>query len=57
MASDLFSARFGLPLQIPVHREEAAYGAALTALVGAGAASSIAEAQAVIRYEPGAVFE
>ncbi len=53
----LFSARFGLPLQIPVHREEAAYGAALTALVGAGAASSIAEAQAVIRYEPGAVFE
>ncbi|HIW73052.1 MAG TPA: hypothetical protein H9684_01890 [Firmicutes bacterium] len=52
----LFSARFGLPLHIPVHREEAAYGAALTALVGAGAAAGIAETQALIRYQAGAAF-
>ena len=52
----LFAARFGLPLQIPVHQEEAAYGAALTALVGAGAAENIAQAQTVIRYRPGEAF-
>ena len=50
----LFAERFGLPLSIPVHQEEAAYGAALTALVGAGAAANIAEAQRIIRYQPGA---
>lgn len=53
----LFAERFGLPLSIPVHQEEAAYGAALTALVGAGAAGNIAEAQAVIRYQPGEMVE
>lgn len=50
----LFTECFGLPLSIPVHQEEAAYGAALTALVGAGAAANIAEAQRIIRYQPGA---
>lgn len=45
-----FSAAFGLPLSIPVHREEAAFGAALFAAVAAGRAASLKEAQALIRY-------
>ena len=43
--------RFGLPLHIPAHREEAAYGAALAAMAAAGLAPSLAEAQKRIRYE------
>ena len=45
-----FSAAFGLPLSIPVHREEAAFGAALFAAVAAGRAASLKEAQTLIRY-------
>jgi sedoheptulokinase len=41
---------FGLPLHIPLHREEAAFGAALAALTGAGFFPGIREAQKQIRY-------
>jgi sugar (pentulose or hexulose) kinase len=42
---------FGLPLSFTRHREEAAYGAALTAAVGAGLFPSLAEAASLIMYE------
>ena len=46
-----FEKAFGRPLQIPVHREEAAYGAALFAMTAAGHAKSLEDAQRLIRYE------
>jgi len=46
MAEDMF----GLKLEIPVHQEEAAYGAALCAMAAAGRAASLAEAQKKIAY-------
>ena len=42
---------FNAPLQIPVHREEAAYGAALFALVSAGFFKNAAEVQKMIQFE------
>jgi len=42
---------FGLPIQFPRHREEAAYGAALLAAVGAGLAPDLATAARVIHYD------
>lgn len=45
--------RFGLPLLIPMHTEEAAYGAALAALTGAGFCDSLEQAQSLIRYQGG----
>ena len=45
-----FSAAFGLPLSVPAHREEAAFGAALFAAVAAGAVPDLAAAQSLIRY-------
>jgi len=48
---DTLSAKFGLPLQTPVHTEEAAVGAALTAAVAVGEFGDIASAgQAFVRY-------
>jgi len=44
--------RIGLPLRVPLESEEAALGAALCAAVGAGAYSSLADAGAMIAYEP-----
>jgi len=46
----IFAETFGMPLQIPVHKEEAAYGAALFALVGAGKFASLDDAQKLIQY-------
>ncbi len=46
-----FEARFRMPLFIPAHEEEAAYGAALYGMAAAGLAPSLAAAQALIRYE------
>jgi len=48
---ELFAERFGVTLEIPKHKEEAAYGAALFALVAAGNFESIAEAQKLIQTE------
>ncbi|MDD3410116.1 MAG: FGGY family carbohydrate kinase [Eubacteriales bacterium] len=42
---------FGLPLQMPRHREEAAYGAALTGGVSCGVFASMAQARRLIHYE------
>lgn len=42
---------FGLPLTLPRHREEAAFGAALIASVGAGVFPDVASAGGLIRYE------
>lgn len=46
-----FAAAFGLPLSTPCHREEAAFGAALFAMVAAGLAPDMAAAQTRIRYQ------
>lgn len=45
------SNRFGLPVLIPVHREEAAFGAALSAGVGLGLYRDFATAGTIIRYQ------
>jgi sedoheptulokinase len=45
------SERFGLPVAIPKHTEEAAYGSALFALTACGFYGSLAEAQGKIEYE------
>ena len=42
---------FGASLRIPTHTEEAAYGAALFALISAGYCKNAAEAQMLIRFE------
>jgi sugar (pentulose or hexulose) kinase len=42
---------FALPLRVPRHREEAAYGAALLAAVGAGIFPDVAAAGRLIQYE------
>ena len=46
----LFTRRLGMHMVVPTHREEAAFGAALFALAGAGVTSSLAAAQQFIRY-------
>lgn len=45
-----FEHAFGLPMDIPAHKEEAAFGAALYALVAAGCCPDAASASALIRY-------
>lgn len=49
--AERFSAAFGLPLSIPVHREEAAFGAALFAMTAAGLVPTLKEAQTRIHYK------
>lgn len=46
----LFSRTFNAPLNIPAMKEEAAFGAALYALVGAGGVPSVSRAQEFISY-------
>lgn len=47
----ILSEEFGLPLEVPAHREEAAFGAALTAAYGAGILPDLATAGRLIRYQ------
>lgn len=47
---EIFSKRFGMPLCIPAHQEEAAFGAALSALVANGNYDTLADAQKLIQY-------
>ena len=47
----ILSKKFKMQLQVPVYKEEAAYGAALFALVSIGYFKSFSDAQAMIRYE------
>lgn len=46
-----FEQIFGLKIVIPAHREEAAFGASLCALVAAGVYDSMQEASKLIQYE------
>ncbi len=46
----LVAEEFGLPMELPRHREEAAYGAALVAAVGTGFVPDFAAAGRLIRY-------
>ncbi|MCL2445542.1 MAG: FGGY family carbohydrate kinase [Oscillospiraceae bacterium] len=47
----MFAETFGMPLHIPAHNEEAAYGAALFGLTGAGVFATLADAQQrLIKY-------
>lgn len=48
--SRLLEDTFGLPLSIPVNREEAAFGAALCGMVAAGICSGLPEAGTLVRY-------
>ncbi len=47
----IIAEEFGLPLVVPAHREEAAYGAALVAALGAGVFADLAAAGRIIRYQ------
>ncbi len=46
----LFEQTFGMPLKIPAHREEAAFGAILYALVACGVYPTIEAAQTLVKY-------
>lgn len=46
----IFEDIYGMKMQIPVHREEAAYGAALYAMTAAGVYETIEQAQELIAY-------
>ena len=46
-----FELAFGMPLLVPAHDEEAAFGAALYGMAAAGLTPTLAAAQALIRYE------
>jgi sugar (pentulose or hexulose) kinase len=46
----IIAEEFGLPLAVPVHREEAAFGAALTAAAGAGILPDLTAGGRLIRY-------
>ena len=45
------SAMFGKEINIPLYKEEAAYGAALSAMAGSGIYGSLDDARQLIRYE------
>lgn len=47
----IISEVFGLPLRIPAHKEEAAYGAVLYALTAVGYCKTLDEAQKLIQYQ------
>lgn len=47
----ILAKQFNMPLEIPLHQEEAAYGAALFALTGTGYFKNLDEARRLIRYE------
>lgn len=46
-----FEERFGAPMLIPVHLEEAAFGAALFAMTATGRFASLRQAAKIIRYQ------
>ncbi len=49
---ELIEQQYGMPLCLPAHREEAAYGAALLALTACGACRTWQDAQRLIRAVP-----
>ena len=50
LLDQIIADEFGLPMSVPAHREEAAYGAALAAAVGAGIFRDWRDAGRLIRY-------
>jgi len=48
---EVFERRLGLPMKVPVHREETSFGAALLAGVASGVLPDLAAAGALVRYE------
>lgn len=50
LVQELAEARFGMKLEIPLYQEEAAYGAALYALVASGIEKDFAQMQKKIKY-------
>ena len=50
--AEMVATEFGLPLVTPLHREEAAYGAALVASVGVGVWPDLDQAGQMIHYGP-----
>jgi sugar (pentulose or hexulose) kinase len=48
---EILSREFGRPIRVPHHREEAAYGAAIVAAIGAGLLPDFAAAKRWIRYD------
>jgi sugar (pentulose or hexulose) kinase len=50
LLAGLVAGEFGIPVGFPLHREEAAYGAALLAAVGAGIFPDLPSAGKLIRY-------
>ena len=54
--ANIVAGEIGLPLALPAHREEAAYGAALLAAVGAGVCPDLLSAGRLIRYEKAATL-
>ncbi len=47
----ILEATFGMEMNVPAHREEAAYGAALSALYASGKYPTLAKARELIRFE------
>ncbi len=47
----IFAEAFGMPLMIPLYKEEAAYGAALSAVTACGKYDSLELAQKLIKYQ------
>ena len=47
---EILQERFEMEMAVPMHTEEAAFGAALMAAVGSGTFESLAEAGKVIQY-------
>jgi sugar (pentulose or hexulose) kinase len=52
LLAGMIAEEFGLPLETPAHREEAAFGAALLAAVGAGIFPNLDAASRLIRLAP-----
>ena len=49
--AERFSSSFGMPIKIPSHNEEAAFGAALSGMTACSLKKSISEAQKLISYK------
>jgi len=47
----MFEQKFGLQIRVPLHKEEAAYGAALSAMTACGFYKNIQQAQQLIAYQ------
>ncbi len=47
----ILAQKFGMPVEIPLYQEEAAYGAALFALTCTGYFETVFHAQSLIKYQ------